>query len=175
MVSVRPSRRTFCSSRTKLQTQLLNLPQQHLNTGVINEYLRAPGPSEWSFLCTIERQQGPRDSTTLCFLTELENMTYQDKIFVALYQLNLSQLAVGAALEDLTAIILKIGQLEPGVATSLARHLSSVERNADRTTEAIFTLIQSRQGKKAYKTTTLIHRLENLTCSKTVKNNKTKF
>lgn len=102
-------------------------------------------------------------------------MTYQDKIFVALYQLNLSQLAVGAALEDLTTIILKIGQLEPGVATSLARHLSSVERNADRTTEAIFTLIQSRQGEKAYKTTTLIHRLENLTCSKTVKNNKTKF
>jgi hypothetical protein len=102
-------------------------------------------------------------------------MTYQDKIFVALYQLNLSQLAVGAALEDLTTIISNAVPLEPGVARYLSRHLSSVERNADRTTEAIFTLIQSRQGEKAYKTTTLIHRLEDLTASKIVNHAKTKF
>jgi len=84
-------------------------------------------------------------------------MTYQDKIFVALYQLNLGQLAVGAALEDLTGVILKIGHLDPAVVSSLSRHLSSVERNADRTTEAIFTLIQSSQGGKSYKITEHLH------------------
>lgn len=71
-------------------------------------------------------------------------MTYQDKIFTALYQLNLSQLAVGSAGEVLTAEIVNIGNLEPVVPSSLARHLCSIDRKCDRTADAMFAIMPRR-------------------------------
>jgi hypothetical protein len=83
-------------------------------------------------------------------------MTYQDKVFTALYQLNLSQLAIGAALESLTAEVVKIGHLEPAVASALTRHLSSIDRNCERTADAMFEIIQSRPGAKKANTATYV-------------------
>lgn len=59
-------------------------------------------------------------------------MKDRDKVYFALYNLNLTQLAIGSALEDLTALIEQISCLDPETSSSLKRHLSTIERNSDR-------------------------------------------
>ncbi|MCU1750204.1 hypothetical protein [Pseudomonas sp. 6D_7.1_Bac1] len=73
----------------------------------------------------------------------------QDQLYSALYHLNLTQLAIGSALEDLTALIEQISCLESPMSTSLRRQLSTIERNSDRSCEAIYSLISSRQKPEA--------------------------
>lgn len=73
-------------------------------------------------------------------------MADKDSVYIALYQLNLTQLAIAAALEDLTAIIEQVACLEPEISEFLRRHLSTVERNSDCSCEAIYSLISSRQA-----------------------------
>ncbi|MCU1751958.1 hypothetical protein [Pseudomonas sp. 6D_7.1_Bac1] len=68
-------------------------------------------------------------------------MEDKEQIYFALYNLNLTQLAIGAALEDLTGLIQQIGYLTPETSESLRRHLSTIERNSDRSCEAIYSLI----------------------------------
>ncbi|RON05129.1 hypothetical protein BK658_02170 [Pseudomonas brassicacearum] len=72
-------------------------------------------------------------------------MKGRDQVDCALYNLNLTQLAIGAALEDLTTLIEQISCLEPGTSASLRHYLSTIERNSDRSCEAIYSLIRSRQ------------------------------
>jgi hypothetical protein len=70
-------------------------------------------------------------------------MKDRDQVYCALYNLNLTQLAIGAALEDLIAIIERMGDIEPQTSESLKRHLSAIGRNSDRSCEAIYSLVSS--------------------------------
>ncbi|WP_347905256.1 hypothetical protein [Pseudomonas purpurea] len=70
-------------------------------------------------------------------------MEDKDQVYFALYNLNLTQLAISAALEDLTALVEEFGRLEPETSRSLKRHLSTIERNSDRSCEAIYALVSS--------------------------------
>lgn len=68
-------------------------------------------------------------------------MENQDLVCRALYEFNLTQLSIVAALEDMTALVGKISYLSPEVVDSLNRHLETVGRNCDRSCEAMYALV----------------------------------
>lgn len=59
----------------------------------------------------------------------------------ALYDFNLTQLSIAAALEDMAALLGHMGHLPPEICASLKRHLETVGQNCDRSCNAIYSLV----------------------------------
>jgi hypothetical protein len=68
-------------------------------------------------------------------------MDNQQLICRALYDFNLTQLSIAAALEDMAALIETLGCLPPPISASLKRHLETVGRNCDRSCNAMYSLL----------------------------------
>lgn len=68
-------------------------------------------------------------------------MDPQQLIGRALYDFNLTQLSIVAALEDMAALIENISCLSPPISASLKRHLETVGRNCDRSCNAMYSLL----------------------------------
>ncbi|UNM17885.1 hypothetical protein K0P33_20245 [Pseudomonas sp. ArH3a] len=68
-------------------------------------------------------------------------MDNQQLICRALYDFNLTQLSIVAALEDMAALIENISCVSPPISASLKRHLETVGRNCDRSCNAMYSLL----------------------------------
>jgi len=71
-------------------------------------------------------------------------MDKQQLICRALYDFNLTQLSIAAALEDMAALIESISHLSPQISGSLKRHLETVGRNCDRSCNAMYSLLNEK-------------------------------
>ncbi|MBX7277362.1 hypothetical protein ACLBW8_04065 [Pseudomonas sp. M5A4_2d] len=71
-------------------------------------------------------------------------MDKQQLICRALYDFNLTQLSIAAALEDMAALIENISNLSPQISGSLKRHLETVGRNCDRSCNAMYSLLNEK-------------------------------
>ncbi|MBH3422998.1 MULTISPECIES: hypothetical protein [Pseudomonas] len=67
-------------------------------------------------------------------------MENEELVYRALYDFNLTQLSIIAALEDMAALIESMGQLAPQTSESLRRHLETVGNNCDRSCNAVYAL-----------------------------------
>lgn len=68
-------------------------------------------------------------------------MKSQQLLCRALYDFNLTQLSIVAALEDMAALIEQITCVSPQISVSLRRHLETVGKNCDRSCDAMYSLI----------------------------------
>ncbi|MGC6373520.1 hypothetical protein [Pseudomonas sp. K2I15] len=68
-------------------------------------------------------------------------MQSQELVYRALYDFNLTQLSIVAALEDMAALVEKVAYLSPEVVDSLKRHLETVGRNCDRSCDSMYSLV----------------------------------
>ncbi|WP_226476378.1 hypothetical protein [Pseudomonas sp. MWU16-30323] len=71
-------------------------------------------------------------------------MDSQQLMCRALYDFNLTQLSIVAALEDMAALIGKVTDLSPEIRASLTRHLETVGRNCDRSCDAMYSLMNEK-------------------------------
>lgn len=67
-------------------------------------------------------------------------MENQELVCLALYEFNLTQLSIVAALEDIVALIENLIYVSPDIVESLKRHIETVGLNSDRSCDAVYAL-----------------------------------